>query len=76
MPGVWHPAAFATDGCVGSIRDGIDDICLNNRRFFLAIDVVRLSGSTDSRYLKPSFVVAILPFWHFGRLDDRNTPDV
>jgi hypothetical protein len=75
VPGVWHPAASATDGCVRSIRDGIDDICPNNRRFFLAIDVERLSGSTDSRCLKPSFVVAILPFWHFGIFADHNIPD-
>jgi hypothetical protein len=75
VPGALHPAAFAVDGFVRSIRDGIGDICPNNQRVFLAIDVGRLSGSTDSRCLRPSFVFAILPFWHFGIFADHNIPD-
>jgi hypothetical protein len=75
VPGVLHLAAFAVDGFVRSIRDGIGDIYPNNRSVFLATDVERLSELIDSHYLRPSFVVAILLFWHFGIFADHNIPD-
>jgi len=76
VPGAFHLAAFAVDGFVRSIRDGICDIYPNSQNASLAIDVERLSGSIDSRCLKPSFVVAIWPFWPSGIFDDHNIPDV
>jgi hypothetical protein len=75
VPGALHLAIFAVDGFVGSIQDGIDDMYTNNRSAFLAIDPERLFDSIDSRCLKPSFVVAISPFWHSGRLDVHNIAD-
>jgi hypothetical protein len=75
LPGVLHLVAFGVDGFVRSIRDGIGDICPNNRSDPLAIDVERLSGSTDSHGLRPSSVVAILPFWHSGTFAGHNIPD-